>query len=488
MTTIEVSNANSLIKDLQNTVVRSEINDELSYFVPGHEFMRAFTHGRWDEQLQKFVYWDGRKHLLTKSNRFPTGLIYLVEEALKRNKHPYKLIDKRKPIKVGLPIPIKKIKPYPYQLQTLEKALKEGTGIIQIATGGGKSAVACMIAGMLNAKTVVYVHTKDLLYQMKDNFENLLGVKCGQIGDGVIDVQKFTVATVQTSFRAYDKKYLEHNEDPKFKETLDINKCKQQIVKTIESAEVVMFDECHRLISDTFQFISSKSKKARHRYALSATAFRDDECDILVAAACGKKIVNVSASYLIENEYLVKPEINILSTSSEMTKYSDYQTAYSEYIVNNSSRNQMIIDNAKSAAKKNKKTLILVQRIVHGEALYDALKDDIDVIFLRGDNSSDDRRHAVDAMKDGELDCIIASTIFDEGVDIPILDTLILAGGGKSKVRAMQRVGRVIRKYPKKKKAFVIDFLDNATYLKNHSAARKRMYETERLFDVKEWE
>ena len=91
-------------------------------------------------------------------------------------------------------------------------------------------------------------------------------------------------------------------------------------------------------------------------------------------------------------------------------------------------------------------------------------------------------------MKDGELDCIIASTIFDEGVDIPILDTLILAGGGKSKVRAMQRIGRVIRKYPKKKKAFVIDFLDNATYLKNHSAARKRMYETERLFDVKEWE
>ena len=55
------------------------------------------------------------------------------------------------------------------------------------------------------------------------------------------------------------------------------------------------------------------------------------------------------------------------------------------------------------------------------------LKDKINVVFLQGQDAADDRRLVIDAMKDGDLDCIIASTIFDEGVDIPILDTLILA-------------------------------------------------------------
>lgn len=485
MVGIKVSNTFCYITELEDKKIIYDIKNQLSFFVPGYQFSKAFRTGIWNEQKKKYVYWDGKKYLITPKLRFPTGLLFIVEDTLKKYKVQYKLIDNRKPIEVGEPISVRSITPYPYQVKTVERALKEGGGVIQVATGGGKSAICCMITGMINTRTMIYVHTKDLLYQMKDNLERLLGVEVGQIGDGIMDVRKFTVATVQTAFRAYGKKYTEHSEDQRFKETLNIKKHKQEITKAVESANLIFFDECHRLIADTFQFISNKSKAARHRFALSATAFRDDECDILVNAACGKKIVNITASYLIERGFLVKPTIFMNKVPKAYRHYRDYHKAYDEYIVYNDDRNNLIIKATEMALANKRRVLILIQKLKHGELLYDLLKDKYRVVYLKGKDAAEDRRLAVDAMKDRDLDCIIASTIFDEGVDIPILDTLILAGGGKSKVRAFQRVGRVLRKYPKKKKAFVVDFMDDVTYLLKHSQERHKMYCSERLFEVK---
>jgi superfamily II DNA or RNA helicase len=52
-------------------------------------------------------------------------------------------------------------------------------------------------------------------------------------------------------------------------------------------------------------------------------------------------------------------------------------------------------------------------------------------------------------------------------------------------VRALQRIGRVIRLSPGKKDAYVIDFIDNAKYLDKHSATRIAIYETEPGFKMK---
>jgi superfamily II DNA or RNA helicase len=70
---------------------------------------------------------------------------------------------------------------------------------------------------------------------------------------------------------------------------------------------------------------------------------------------------------------------------------------------------------------------------------------------------------------------------------------LILAGSGKSQTRALQRIGRVIRAYEDKqtgfvkKDAYVVDFHDNIKYMLNHSRARRRIYETEPEFVIKDF-
>jgi len=62
---------------------------------------------------------------------------------------------------------------------------------------------------------------------------------------------------------------------------------------------------------------------------------------------------------------------------------------------------------------------------------------------------------------------------------IPPINALIISSAGKSTVRALQRIGRVIRKYPGKDHAAIVDFIDNAPYLINHSKARYEIYSTE---------
>jgi len=83
-----------------------------------------------------------------------------------------------------------------------------------------------------------------------------------------------------------------------------------------------------------------------------------------------------------------------------------------------------------------------------------------------------------------KIDCVLASKIFDIGVDIPSLSGLVIACGGKSTVKALQRVGRVIRKYPGKKFSVIIDFVDQAHFLQEHSKIRYKIYSSEDGFDV----
>jgi hypothetical protein len=75
------------------------------------------------------------------------------------------------------------------------------------------------------------------------------------------------------------------------------------------------------------------------------------------------------------------------------------------------------------------------------------------------------------------------NTIADEGLDVPTLSALILAGGGKSSIKAKQRVGRVIRLGSPY--AYVFDFHDVGKHTKRHSESRIRILEQEPEFEVK---
>jgi superfamily II DNA or RNA helicase len=127
----------------------------------------------------------------------------------------------------------------------------------------------------------------------------------------------------------------------------------------------------------------------------------------------------------------------------------------------------------------------LVTQVTHGKILYKKIKKfDSKVQLLTGEVNCDLRTKLIKQMKNGDLNIIIGTSLADEGLDIPILDTLILAGGGKSSVKALQRVGRILRLHQDKNNPIVIDFNDNAKFLLSHSRKRWSIYKTEEEFKI----
>ena len=476
---IEESDANHILA----------LDKHLSFYVQGAEHTAAFR-GFFNKNGD-FVKWDGFKKLLTPTLQFPTGLLERVKDFYRNAGKQIEVVDKRPAKTVGQERNIidnlNKIgkPPYPYQLEILDVIDKNDRGIIKVATGGGKSLIAALIAAKLGKKTIIYVIGKDLLYQFHNFFSEVFDEKIGIIGDGKCEIHDINIASIWTIGQAIgmDKKtILLDSEDEE--EGIGTNKY-ADIVKMMKETRVHIIDECHMSACETIQQIFKQAKAAEHIYGLSGSPWRDDGADLLIESVLGKYIVNISASYLIERDFLAKALIRFRVVPPPAFPLDRaYPSVYKRYVVENDVRNGLVLEAAKTTVGKGYQTLVLFSSLKHGKILYELFNQHMKCAILDGSNSKEEREQVKKDLLAHKIDCVLASKIFDIGVDIPSLSGLVIACGGKSSVKALQRVGRVIRKYPGKKFAVVIDFIDQAPFLFNHSKTRYKIYKSEEGFDV----
>jgi superfamily II DNA or RNA helicase len=464
------------------------LDKHLSFYVQGAEHTAAFR--GFFNRNGEFVKWDGFKKLLTPTLMFPTGLVARVQEFYHDHNKEIDVIDKRPPKSIGKSISIidnlRKIDklPRPYQTEILDVIDKNDLGIIKVATGGGKSLIAALITAHLGKKTIIYVIGKDLLYQFYDFLSLVFDEKIGIIGDGKCDIYDINVASVWTVGQAIgmNKKniLLDGSGDEKLVEKSKYT----DIMKMIKESKVHIIDECHLSACETIQQIF-KVANPDHIYGLSGSPWRDDGADLLIESILGKYIVNISASDLIKNNFLAQALIRFRVVPPyhyDLEKV--YASVYKKYIVENDIRNGLVLDSAKTMVDKGYQTLVLFNSLKHGKALYKLFQQHIKCAILDGSNSKEEREQVKQDLMYHKIDCVLASKIFDIGVDIPSLSGLVIACGGKSTVKALQRVGRVIRKYPGKKYAVIVDFIDQAPFLETHSKTRYKVYRSESGFDV----
>ena len=473
------NNIECKIVGLSNVNIIEQIDQVLSYHMTGYRFTPSFRAGRWD----------GRNRLLQKRGPdyyFLSGLLPKVEAILKSNYQEYTIYDERKEIKFGKKIKIKNIEPREYQKQSLAAAISHKSGVISIPTGGGKTIVIAEIVAHFNVPTMIFVPGIDLLYQTKSALENFLcNTKVGMIGDGVVNVRKITVCTIWSCINALGKKYEKHGEDDTTKAEKFNIKNKKKVRDAINNACLFITDECQFLGTSTLQHINKASYNAKFKFGFSATVEREDNANLLIEGVCGSKIVDITASELIQDGFLVQPIIHLTSVPKMDGINDNYQSVYKNYIVENEDRNDKIIMAANKLASQGRKVLILIKNIRHGEILLEKFGPDSVIHFVRGELSSDERNKIKESFICDDFQILIASSVYDQGIDIPMLDSLILACGGKSVGKLFQRIGRVIRPYPNKKDAIIVDFIDNAPHLLRHSAKRIEVYRTEPGFKIK---
>lgn len=495
--TVDIEVNNTYCKILNHLTIDqlAVVQAECQFKVEGSEYKAAAFKNRSRGGYQ----WDGYRKLFNiQTRRFPIGLLDRVRKLFNSVSIDVNIINKRThsnqpPLEYEVS-ELDQMRLRDYQRGAVQTSALYGNGIVKIATGGGKTMVAGMTIGALNKRSIFIVHTRDLLYQAKETFKRLFPAeKIGQIGDGIIDYQNITVATMQTLARlgkveVGKNKYDEDN-DLSEKEIELTKQRHEEFHKYRQTVECVMMDEVQIVCSQTAYGVRFLFENANYAFGYSASPWRDDGSDLMIEASFGKRIVDITATELINLGYLVKPTIRIHQTHYVVNEIpKTYNEVYKMYIVDNVVRNLQVANDAVQAYKEGNNTLILVTQIKHGEMLRDIIANigGINVSFISGKSGMKKRRQAIQDMRDGKISLLIASTIADVGLDIPRLQCIVEAGAGKSSVTALQRLGRIMRPFADKKNCTFITYRDKAPYINLHIDKKKEIWQTEPGFEIME--
>ncbi len=441
----------------------TQLRNTTSFPVKGAEFSDAYQKG----------VWDGRKHLMGRSGAFPTGLLSSVLGVLDASQIGYDLEDLRsKADPLGGTFDLNGVSfeyPYDYQLDAAKTMVEKRQGIVSVATNGGKTEIACAVTKYVQRKTLFIVTTRELLYQARARFLKRLeasDAEVGIIGDGHWSPGSWvTVATLDT-----------------LASRIKTRPCQE----FLSDQEVLFFDECHHLGSETWYDVSLLIP-AMYRYGLSGTPLdRSDGADLKLIASTGDVIVNIPNKFLVERGVSARAQIIFDSITQPTLGRMPYPSAYKKGIVDNTYFHARVVEWVKVFVEVGLQTLILTEEIKHGQQLDSALWTETGGVFIPhqyiyGEESTDTRQEALRDFSSGALPVLIASTILDEGVDVPTIDALIVAGSRKSRIKTMQRLGRGLRG----KKLVLVEFSHfTQKYLLEHSLERFNDYKSEECFPI----
>lgn len=439
--------------------------------------------------------WDGIIPLFWehKGNMFYTGMMSDVLDVLGKAGLPY-VIDDRRVVPPRNLADMKFILPptkfeRPYQNIVIASMMKATRGVLQAATGSGKTFMMTKLIGSIKSGPFIFfVPTVDILEQAYECLSDCLTVPVGRLGDDNFDIQQVNVVMIQTAIKAINRNnpkfkiedYRYDENDTWDKKPIDTAKA-EAIDKLVRTAAGVYMDEVHHAASKTCQDIMEAASNAYWRYGGSATPFREDGAEKMIKALFGKVVQKISASWLIRNKYLVKPHIYNVKMEGDHGEFKSYPEVYKKYIVENSDLNQLVARIAIRLKNMGIPTLILVQQYPHGDAIKKMLPD---APFIKGNMPRKKRRESIAGLRDGTIPYAIATTLADEGLDVERLGAVIVAGGGKSITRVYQRVGRAIRTFPDKDRALVFLFHHDTNFLDNHGKRVARILSLEPEFSI----
>lgn len=329
-------------------------------------------------------------------------------------------------------------------IELYKKACEEkGGGLISLKCGGGKTVLALYIISMLKKKTIVVVHKDFLMTQWRDRITQFLPqARIGKIQQNTIDIENkdIVLAMVQSlSQKEYDP-------------------------GVFSSFGLAVFDECHHLGAEVFS--KSMAKVAsKYMLGLSATPDRKDGLRKVFEWYIGPMVFSSKSE--VNKDYI---ETRIYEYTNEEDKvYNKLETIRTKKgpqpsmprMINNISdcihRNNFINEIVKREYEIGRKILILGDRREYLNRTEKWIKANIDPNVVG---------QYVGGMKPAELrdsqekDIILGTySMASEGMDIPKLNTIVLAS---PKSDVVQSVGRILREKANVRKfhPLVIDFID----------------------------
>jgi superfamily II DNA or RNA helicase len=326
-------------------------------------------------------------------------------------------------------------------LYYLKQAREEGVdkGVVVAATGVGKTHLAAFDS--LAFKRVLFVaHREEILKQAYSVFQSLrprskLGFYTGKQKDTDVQILFSTIQTLSRdeNLRAFPGDFFNY----------------------------IVMDEFHHAAAESYRKVLSYFKPD-FLLGLTATPFRMDNQDVFLL--CDDNVIyEISMKQAIERDLLVPFHYH---AAYDPTDYDLVRESQGTYVVEDLEREFSRLERADLILHHYRKlagerTIGFCVSIKHAEYMTKFFsKQGILSLAVHSGNGTI-RDEAIDALKNGQIKVIFAVDIFNEGVDIPSLDTVMFLRPTESYVVFLQQLGRGLRKHPEKDCLNVIDFIGN---------------------------
>jgi superfamily II DNA or RNA helicase/diadenosine tetraphosphate (Ap4A) HIT family hydrolase len=339
------------------------------------------------------------------------------------------------------------VTPTPVQaaaLEALDKTRAAGNraGLVVMATGLGKTWLSAFDTSRAEFKRVLFVaHREEILDQALDTFRRVrpqarLGHYTGQIKDPLAEV---IFASIQTLSR---REHLQRFDPLAF----------------------------HYIVVDEFHHASAASYRRLLSYfhpqfllGLTATPERSDGGDLL--ALCQQNLVyhcdlaeGIRSGLLAPFHYYGVPD------EVDYTNIPWRSTRFDEEALTAAVATQRRAENALEHFRKRagKRTLGFCVSQRHADFMADFFRSrGVRTVAVHSGPASAPRAMSLEQLVAGDLDIVFAVDMFNEGVDLPTLDTVMMLRPTESKILWLQQFGRGLRKAAAKERLTVIDYIGN---------------------------
>lgn len=341
------------------------------------------------------------------------------------------------------------ISPNEMQKQALEAlatlhARKEPRALLVSATGTGKTYLSAFDVECVKPKRVLFLaHRKRILSASLQSYRKLLGKAYSyEVYEGARSRSDCTCVFAMCST------IVRHLEE--------FNPC---------DFDYIVIDEAHRAGAASYQEIMDYFHP-RFYLGMTATPSRTDGYDVF--AAFNHVIAyQITLQDALENDMLTpfhyygiadlqidyeeKDDLSLFSKLTSKARVRHITQKIEEYVVDKSNRKGLIFCNRNDEARE-------LSRRFNDLGYRTAA--------LSGANTDDERDEAIRKLEKGELEYLFSVDIFNEGIDIPSVNQIIMLRKTESAVVFVQQLGRGLRKTNEKEYTLVLDFIGN--YQKNY--------------------
>lgn len=355
---------------------------------------------------------------------------------------------RRSPRPFGEPPPAEATGPQPRPAQQLallelERLRLDGhrRALVVAATGLGKTFLAAFDARDAN-RVLFIAHREELLRQAAAAFAAVYPSRgIGYVADGRLELDCDVVfASVQTLSR---EDFLAKNDMSQF--------------------DYVVIDEFHHAAADSYQRVL-RALSPRFLLGLTATPFRGDHRDLL--ELCDGNLAYqvglfeaIALGWLVPFRYFGVADTVVYDDELLNTRRT-YDAGRLTQRVNTPERAMLAIEHFRQ--HNSRAALGFCVSIQHANFMADRFEAaGISSAAVHSGPGSMDRVEAVRRLFEGHLRVLFTVDLFNEGVDIPVVDLVMFLRPTESMTIFMQQLGRGLRLHPSKPYLTVIDFIGN---------------------------